>query len=79
MTPMVIARQIDPEGNKRTWEYNEDSQETGMVSPRGHVKAGEEEKYRTKTERDAQGRPIKVIYPLGHVTEYEYDGDGNVK
>ena len=71
--------EIDPEGNKRTWEYNEDSQETGMVSPRGHVKAGEEEKFRTKVERDAQGLPFKITDPLGHTTEYKYDGDANVE
>jgi YD repeat-containing protein len=41
--------ETDPEGDKRTWGYNEDSQETSMVSPRGHVKAGEEEKYKTKS------------------------------
>ena len=71
--------ETDPEGDKRTWGYNEDSQETSMVSPRGHVKAGEEEKYKTKTERDAQGRPLKVTDPLGHETKYTYDGDGNVE
>jgi RHS repeat-associated protein len=71
--------ETDPEGDKRTWGYNEDSQETSMVSPRGHVKAGEEEKYETKTERDAQGRPLKVTDPLGHETQYTYDGDGNVE
>ena len=29
--------ETDPDGNKRTWEYNEDSQETATVSPRGNV------------------------------------------
>ena len=58
--------ETDPEGDKHTWGYNEDSQETSMVSPRGHVKAGEESKYTTTTERDAQGRPIKAIDPLKH-------------
>ena len=29
--------EVDPESDKRTWGYNEDSQETTMVSPRGHV------------------------------------------
>ena len=71
--------EIDPEGDKRTWGYNEDSQETSMVSPRGHVKAGEESKYTTTTERDAQGRPIKITDPLGHETKDTYDGDGNVE
>jgi RHS repeat-associated protein len=80
MTALVTrAAEIDPEGDKRTWGYNEDSQETSMVSPRGHVKAGEESKYTTTTERDAQGRPVKVTDPLGHETKYTYDGDGNVE
>ena len=26
--------EMDPEGNKRTWEYNKDSQEIATVSPR---------------------------------------------
>ncbi len=71
--------ETDPEGDKHTWGYNEDSQETSMVSPRGHVKAGEESKYTTTTERDAQGRPIKVIDPLKHETKYAYDGNGNLE
>ncbi len=71
--------EIDPESDKRTWGYNEDSQETSMVSPRGHVKAGEESKYTTTTERDAQGRPLRVTDPLSHETKYTYDGDGNVE
>jgi RHS repeat-associated protein len=71
--------EIDPEGNKRTWEYNENSQETATVSPRGNVKEGEASKFTTKIERDAQGRPIKITDPLGHVTEYKYDRDGNIE
>jgi RHS repeat-associated protein len=71
--------EIDPEGDKRTWAYNEDSQETSMVSPRGHVVGATEAAYTTTTERDAQGRPIKVIAPLKHETTYKYDGDGNIE
>ena len=71
--------ETDPEGNKRTWVYNEDSQETSTVSPRGHVKAGEEEKYETKIERDAQGRPLKITDPLKHESKYTYDADGNLE
>ncbi len=71
--------EIDPESDKRTWGYNEDSQETSMVSPRGHVKAGEESKYTTTTERDAQGRAIKITDPLKHETTFTYDGDGNLE
>jgi len=71
--------EIDPEGDKRTWGYNEDSQETSMVSPKGHVEGAEEATYKTTTERDAQGRPIKVTDPLGHETKTKYDGDGNIE
>ena len=56
---------MDPEANKRTWEYNEDSQETATVSPRGNVKGAEASKFTTKIERDAQGRPLKITDPLG--------------
>lgn len=71
--------EIDPEGDKRTWEYNEDSQEIATVSPRGNVVGGEPSKYTTKTERDAQGRAVKVTDPLGHETKYAFDGDGNLE
>lgn len=67
------------EGDKRTWEYNADSQETATVSPRGNVIGGEPAKYTTKVERDAQGRAITITNPLEHKTKYAYDGDGNVE
>ena len=36
--------------------------------------------YTTTTERDAQGRPIKITDPLKHeMTFYTYDGDGNLE
>ena len=41
--------------------------------------AAKESEFTTTTERDAQGRPIKVTDPLGHETKYTYDGDGNVE
>jgi RHS repeat-associated protein len=55
--------EIDPESNKRTWGYNEDSQETAMVSPRGNVSGGKPAEFTTTIERDALGRPVKVIEP----------------
>jgi RHS repeat-associated protein len=73
------TEETDFENDKRTWRYNENSQETSTVSPRGHVKAGEEAKYTTETERDAQGRAIKVTDPLKHETKYKYDGNGNLE
>ena len=71
--------ETDAEGDKRTWGYNEDSQQTSVVSPRGHVKPGEEAKYTTKIELDSQGRLLTITDPLGHTTKYTYDGDGNVE
>ncbi len=65
--------------DKRTWEYNEDSQETATVSPRGNVTGGKPAEFTTKTERDSQGRPLKITDPLAHTTKYTYDGDGNVE
>ncbi len=70
--------ETDPEGDKRTWEYNEDSQVTATVSPRGNVSGGEPAKFKTTTERNAQGQPTKITDPLGHATEYKYNVDGDV-
>ena len=40
---------MDPVGNKRTWEYNEDSQETATVSPSaGTSKKGKRRNTRPK-------------------------------
>lgn len=55
--------EIDPEGDKRTWSYNTASQETSTVSPRGNVTGGEPSKFTTSTERDAEGRPLKITEP----------------
>ena len=71
--------EVDAAGDKRTWGYDEDSQQTLTTSPRGNVEGGEPSKYTTKTERDAQERPIKVTDPLGHETTYAYDADGNIE
>ena len=73
------SAETDPEGDKRTWEYNEDSQLTGMVSPRGHVAGAKESNFKTKYERDAQGRVITLINPLKHEAKYTYDADGDLE
>jgi RHS repeat-associated protein len=71
--------ETDPEGNKRTWEYNEDSQEIAEVSPRGNAAGAKASEFTTKTERNAQGLPLKVTDPLGHETKYTYDGNDNLE
>jgi RHS repeat-associated protein len=72
------SAETDPESNKRTWAYNEDSQETSTVSPRGHVSGAKESSFKTTIERDARGRPIKVTDPLGHETKYTYNADSDL-
>ncbi len=67
-----------PETEKRTFGYNEDSQEAWTVSPRGNS-SGELTKYMSSIERDEQGRPLKVADPLGHTSKYAYDGNGNLE
>lgn len=71
--------EVNAEGDKRTWVYNEDSYVTSEVSPRGNEEGAEASKFETKIERDAQDRPLTVTNPLGHTTKYVYDGNGNVE
>lgn len=71
--------EIDPETDKRTWTYNEDSRVTSTVSPRGNETGAKPAEYTTTYELDAQGRPIKVTDPLGHETKYAYDANGNLE
>ncbi len=69
----------DPEGDKRTWAYDEDSNVTSSVSPRGHASGAKEESFTTKIERDEQERSKTITEPLGHTSKYVYDADGNVE
>jgi RHS repeat-associated protein len=71
--------ETNPEGNMRTWEYDEDSQEAATIGPRGNVPGSKPAEFTTKIERDSQGRPLKITDPLTHTTKYTYDGDGNVE
>ncbi len=69
----------DPAGDKTTWTYNKDGQQLTEVSPRGNEEGAKAEEFETKTERDAQGRPIKITDPLGHETKFAYDKNGNLE
>jgi RHS repeat-associated protein len=71
--------ETDPEGDKRSFKYDEDGRVTSEVSPRGNEEGAEASKFETKTERDAQGRPIKVTDQLGHETKSKYDAAGNLE
>jgi YD repeat-containing protein len=56
--------EIAPEGGKRTFTYNPDSQEISTTSRRGNVSGVEPARFTTIIERDAQGRVVRVIEPL---------------
>jgi YD repeat-containing protein len=56
--------EIAPEGEKRTFAYNRDSQQVATTSPRGNAPGAEPGRYTTITERDQQGRVVRVIEPL---------------
>jgi len=72
------ATEIDPEGDKRTWIYNADSQETAAVTPRGNATGAKASEYTTTIERNAQGWPTKITTPLKGETKYTYDADGDI-
>jgi RHS repeat-associated protein len=69
----------DPEGNTRSFEYDESSRLEAIISPRGNAEGAEVAEYTITIERDQQGRPLKVIDPLGHASEYAYDANGNLE
>ncbi|MFB7919207.1 DUF6531 domain-containing protein [Streptomyces sp. NPDC056061] len=52
-----------------TYGYDKVGNQTAVTDPTGKT---------TKTEYDAENRPIKVTDPLGHFTKTSYDGEGNV-
>lgn len=74
-----LKAETDPAGDKRTWTYDKDGERETEVSPRGNEEGAKASEFETKTERDAQGRPIKVTDPLGHETKFAYDKNGNVE
>ncbi|HEX5610830.1 MAG TPA: DUF6531 domain-containing protein [Solirubrobacterales bacterium] len=74
-----LKAEINPEGDKTTWTYNKDGEQLTEVSPRGNEEGAKAEEFETKTERDSQGRPIKVTDPLGRETKVAYDKNSNVE
>ncbi len=56
--------EVDPEGDKRTFAFNADSQEIATTSPRGNVSGADPARYTTVIERDLQGRVVREIGPL---------------
>jgi RHS repeat-associated protein len=74
-----LKAEINPAGDKTTWTYNKDGEQLTEVSPRGNEEGAKAEEFEIKTERDAQGRPIKVTDPLGRETKFTYDKNGNLE
>ncbi|WP_234542265.1 RHS repeat-associated core domain-containing protein [Streptomyces shenzhenensis] len=59
------------DASKYTWKYGYDKvgNQTTVTDPLGNT---------TKTDYDAEYRPVTVTDPLGRVRKTEYDGEGNV-
>jgi RHS repeat-associated protein len=74
-----LKAEINPAGDKTTWTYNKNGEQLTEVSPRGNEEGAKAEEFETKTERDVQGRPIKVTDPLGRETKFAYDKNGNLE
>lgn len=66
-----------PSGSKTTWTTNADGQITSVVSPRGNVTGADPTLYRTSIDPDPAGLPQTITDPLGRVTAYAYDANGN--
>ncbi len=74
-----VKAEINPVGDKTTSTYDKDGHVIAMVSPRGNEEGAKASEFETKTELDAQGRPIKVTDPLGHEAKSAYDKNGNLE
>ena len=74
-----LKAKTNPAGDKTTWTYNKNGEQLTEVSPRGNEEGAITSEFETKTERDAQGRPIKVTDPLGRETKFAYDKNGNLE
>lgn len=74
-----LTSEEDPLGNLQTFGYDENSRLAWTVAPRGNAEGTEPVDYTTTIDRDAQGRPVKVTDQLERVTEYAYDGNGNLQ
>lgn len=74
-----VKAKINPAGDKTTSTYDKDGHVIAMVSARGNEEGAKASEFETKTELDAQGRPIKVTDPLGHETKSTYDKNGNLE
>jgi RHS repeat-associated protein len=74
-----LKAKINPAGDKTTWTYNKNGEQLTAVSPRGNEEGAIASEFETITERDAQGRPIKVTDPLGHEAKFAYDKNSNLE
>jgi len=74
-----VKATTNPAGDKTTWTYDKNGEQLTEVSPRGNEEGAKAEEFETKLERDAQGRPIKVIDPLGRESKLAYDKNGNLE
>lgn len=68
-TPRGNVTGADPTKYSWTYGYDKVGNQTTVTDPTGNT---------TRTDYDAENRPVKVTDPLGFATETTYDGEGNV-
>jgi RHS repeat-associated protein len=74
-----VKARINAAGDRTAWTYDKDGEQLTEVSPRGNEEGAKAEEFETKTERDAQGRPIKITDPLGRETKLAYNKNGSLE
>jgi RHS repeat-associated protein len=74
-----LKAKINPAGDKTTWTYNKNGEQLTEVSPRGNEEGAKASEFETVTERDSQGRALKITDPLGSETKLAYDKNGNLE
>jgi YD repeat-containing protein len=72
-----LASETDPLGNKTTYGYDALGRMTSRVTARGKVQGADPNQYKITYTHDTADRVLTETDPLGNVTTYNYDADGN--
>jgi YD repeat-containing protein len=72
-----LASTTHPDAGRTTYDYDPDGNRIQVIEPRGNVSGATPTEYATTSAFDRAGRLISVTKPLGGMTTYGYDADGN--
>ena len=65
----LVRRIVDPDGVELSFEFDADGNIVASIDADGNV---------ARVERDAAGRPVAAVTPLGHRTTFTYDDAGRL-